>query len=165
MWGCEAPGSSLRRSCASFVGGAKVHSNQTTSSSKLSPHISSPHNLTSMAADLQAIAQLLQASLDPSQNKQGERTFAHSNHSSSYQTVSKLCDDEVLKLTLFNTAEKALQEAEKQPKFSLALLHIVASDSFPPTTKLASALCFKNFIRRNWTVRSPSHLAIYTADD
>ncbi|KAF2097453.1 putative chromosome segregation protein Cse1 [Rhizodiscina lignyota] len=76
------------------------------------------------AADLQAIAQLLQASLDPAQNKQ---------------------------------AEKALQESEKQPQFSVALLHIVASDSFPPNTRLASALFFKNFIRRNWTDENGVH--------
>lgn len=31
------------------------------------------------------------------------------------------------------------------------LLQIAASDTFPLTTRLASALFFKNFIRRNWT--------------
>ena len=33
----------------------------------------------------------------------------------------------------------------------MLLLQIVASDAFTHTTRLASALCFKNFIKRNWT--------------
>lgn len=33
----------------------------------------------------------------------------------------------------------------------MQLLHITASASFPYNTRLASALCFKNFIKRNWT--------------
>ncbi|KAI9832557.1 MAG: hypothetical protein M1819_004347 [Sarea resinae] len=71
-----------------------------------------------MAANLQAVAQLLEASLDPRQNKQ---------------------------------AEIALLQEEKKAGFSLSLLQIVASSAYPYTTRLASALCFKNFIRRNWT--------------
>jgi exportin-2 (importin alpha re-exporter) len=31
------------------------------------------------------------------------------------------------------------------------LLHITASSDYPYNTRLASALCFKNFIKRNWT--------------
>ncbi|TKA76115.1 hypothetical protein B0A49_03516 [Cryomyces minteri] len=71
-----------------------------------------------MASDLAAISQLLQASLDPRQNKQ---------------------------------AEAAIKQEETRPGFSLALLRIVATDSYPGTTRLASALFFKNFIKRNWT--------------
>lgn len=33
----------------------------------------------------------------------------------------------------------------------MQLLHITASASFPYNTRLASALGFKNFIKRNWT--------------
>ncbi|KAK5165310.1 hypothetical protein LTR04_001408 [Oleoguttula sp. CCFEE 6159] len=71
-----------------------------------------------MASDLVAISQLLQASLDPRQNKQ---------------------------------AEAAIKQEETKPGFSVALLRIVATDSYPGTTRLASALFFKNFIKRNWT--------------
>ncbi|KAJ9641927.1 importin-alpha export receptor [Coniosporium tulheliwenetii] len=71
-----------------------------------------------MAVNQQAVADLLNLSLDPRQNKQ---------------------------------AETALKQQETQPGFSISLLHIVANDSFPTTTRLASALFFKNFIRRNWT--------------
>lgn len=39
----------------------------------------------------------------------------------------------------------------KKPGFSLSLLQITASASYPYNTRLASALCFKNFIKRNWT--------------
>lgn len=48
-------------------------------------------------------------------------------------------------------AEQAIKQEEAKPAFSLALLQIVASDSYPTTTRLASALFFKNFIKRNWT--------------
>ncbi|KAI9822267.1 MAG: importin-alpha export receptor [Thelocarpon impressellum] len=65
-----------------------------------------------MAADLQPVAQLLDATLDPRTNKQ---------------------------------AEISLLQQEKTPGFSLILLQIVANDSYSHTTRLASALCFKNF--------------------
>ncbi|OJJ97284.1 hypothetical protein ASPACDRAFT_124163 [Aspergillus aculeatus ATCC 16872] len=71
-----------------------------------------------MADGLGAVAQLLEASLDPRQNKQ---------------------------------AELALRQEEKKPGFSLQLLQITASATYPYTTRLASSLCFKNFIKRNWT--------------
>ncbi|KAL1974216.1 hypothetical protein VTN31DRAFT_5776 [Thermomyces dupontii] len=71
-----------------------------------------------MAVNLGAVAQLLEASLDPKQNKQ---------------------------------AELALRQEEKKPGFSLSLLQITASPDYPYTTRLASALCFKNLIKRNWT--------------
>src|SRR5271170_6462398 len=40
---------------------------------------------------------------------------------------------------------------EKQPGFSLTLLQITASNTFSYNTRLASALFFKNFIKRKWT--------------
>ncbi|DAA76648.1 TPA_exp: Uncharacterized protein A8136_7325 [Trichophyton benhamiae CBS 112371] len=48
-------------------------------------------------------------------------------------------------------AEAALKQEEAKPGFSLQLLHITASETFAYNTRLASALCFKNFIKRNWT--------------
>ncbi|KAK5243422.1 importin-alpha export receptor, partial [Cryomyces antarcticus] len=47
--------------------------------------------------------------------------------------------------------EAAIKQEETKPGFSVALLRIVATDSYPGTTRLASALFFKNFIKRNWT--------------
>ncbi|KAL8698141.1 MAG: hypothetical protein Q9201_006733 [Fulgogasparrea decipioides] len=67
---------------------------------------------------MQRLASTLEASLDPSQNKQ---------------------------------AETALLQEQKKPGFSLLLLQIVASDAYGSTARLAGALYFKNFIRRNWT--------------
>ncbi|KAJ5669316.1 hypothetical protein N7462_010386 [Penicillium macrosclerotiorum] len=66
----------------------------------------------------EALGALLQASLDPRQNKE---------------------------------AENALRQEEQKPGFSLQLLQITASDATPQHIRLASALCFKNFVRRNWT--------------
>ncbi|KAI4275776.1 MAG: hypothetical protein LQ337_002966 [Flavoplaca oasis] len=68
--------------------------------------------------DLQSLAMTLEASLDPTQNKQ---------------------------------AETVLLQEQKKPGFTLLLLRIVASDTYGSTARLASALYFKNFIRRNWT--------------
>jgi len=53
------------------------------------------------------------------------------------------------------SAEQALRNAEAQPGFSIMLLHIVANASYDGTVRLAGALYFKNFIKRNWTVLSP----------
>ncbi|KAI4207365.1 MAG: hypothetical protein LQ346_000615 [Caloplaca aetnensis] len=48
-------------------------------------------------------------------------------------------------------AEIALREEQRKANFSLHLLQIAASDEYNPTARLASALYFKNYIRRNWT--------------
>lgn len=50
------------------------------------------------------------------------------------------------------TAELAISQQEHTPRFSILLLQITATDAFPITTRLASALYFKNYIKRNWTV-------------
>ena len=49
-----------------------------------------------------------------------------------------------------NTAEAALGRESEKPGYSLALLHIVSSDSYPDAVRLSSALAFKNFLRPNW---------------
>ncbi|KIW27127.1 uncharacterized protein PV07_06896 [Cladophialophora immunda] len=69
-------------------------------------------------ASLAALAQLLDASLDPRQNKE---------------------------------AELKIRAEEKKPGFAISLLQITASSDFQYNTRLASALFFKNFIRRSWT--------------
>ncbi|KAL2828225.1 CAS/CSE protein [Aspergillus cavernicola] len=71
-----------------------------------------------MADGLGAVAQLLEASLDPRQNKQ---------------------------------AESALRQQESNPNFAIQLLQITATETYPYNTRLASALFFKNFIKRNFT--------------
>ncbi|KAL3458673.1 CAS/CSE protein [Aspergillus heterothallicus] len=48
-------------------------------------------------------------------------------------------------------AETALGQEERSSNFSISLLQITASDSYPYNTRLASALFFKNFIKRSWT--------------
>lgn len=91
-----------------------------------------------MAVDLQQLAQALEASLDPSTNKQGA-CLTHF-----FFTVR----------TNSRTAELAILQEERKPNFSLSLLQIVASESYTSTARLASALYFKNHIKRNWTVRA-----------
>ena len=48
-------------------------------------------------------------------------------------------------------AEEAIREAEKTQGFSIALLQLVGSPNYPQTTRLASALYFKNLVKRTWT--------------
>ena len=55
-------------------------------------------------------------------------------------------------------AETTLRQEEQKPGFSLQLLHITASQDVPYNTRLASALCFKNFIKRNWTDEDGTHI-------
>ena len=61
---------------------------------------------------------------------------------------SKTC---LLTVSFIALAENALRQEEQKPGFSLQLLQITASESYPNNIRLASALCFKNFIKRNWT--------------
>lgn len=61
---------------------------------------------------------------------------------------------------ILHTAEAAIGEAEKKPGFSISLLQIVATEGYGATARLASALYFKNYIKRNWTVGF-QHLAFW----
>jgi len=91
-----------------------------------------------MADGLGTVAQILEASLDPRQNKQGKQDMES-------DTLI------FLGLLIAILAEIALRQEEKKPGFSLSLLQITASATYPYNTRLAAALCFKNFIKRNWT--------------
>lgn len=51
-----------------------------------------------------------------------------------------------------NPAEAALKQEATKPQYSLTLLTIVSSDSFPVNARLSAALAFKNFIRLNYVV-------------
>jgi exportin-2 (importin alpha re-exporter) len=84
------------------------------------------------------LAQLLEASLDPRQNKEGG-------------TICTARLYTLLKANSCDTAELKIRAEEQKPGFSLLLLQITASDAFPYNTRLASALFFKNFIKRSWT--------------
>ncbi|KAF2785572.1 Cse1-domain-containing protein [Melanomma pulvis-pyrius CBS 109.77] len=75
--------------------------------------------------DISALSQLLEASLDPRQNKQAEAAISHE---------------------------------QAKPGFSLALLHIVASDAVAPSVRLSSALYFKNFVKRHWVDEDGQYL-------
>lgn len=49
-------------------------------------------------------------------------------------------------------AERVISQEEKKPGFSVSLLQIVAAEKYGGIARLASALYFKNYIKRNWTV-------------
>lgn len=88
----------------------------------------------------EGLGALLEASLDPRQNKAGELYLT--------PLLLEAVLTDVIPVLL---AEITLRQEEQKPGFSLQLLHITASDTTPYNTRLASALCFKNFIKRNWT--------------
>lgn len=90
-----------------------------------------------MAKDLHELAQALEASLDPATTREGQSP-----------------KDRALSCSLLTilTAEDAILKAEARPAFSVSLLQIVATEAYGPTARLAGALYFKNYIKRNWTV-------------
>lgn len=96
-----------------------------------------------MASDLGQIAQLLEATLDPTKHRKGMQPNFH--------VINYIAGPLVNRVFLI-VAEAALKAEEKNPQYSLQLLKIVATDSLQPNIRLASALCFKNFIRHNYVV-------------
>jgi exportin-2 (importin alpha re-exporter) len=69
---------------------------------------------------------------------------------SDLQTVAQLLQA-TLDSRTHKQAEAALKVEETKPGFSLLLLNIVANEALPLNTRLSGALCFKNFIKFNWT--------------
>ena len=57
-------------------------------------------------------------------------------------------------------AETQLQALEGQPGFALLLLNLLSSDGVDPTVKVASAIQFKNFVKRNWKQVRPWSIVI-----
>ena len=84
------------------------------------------------------LARLLEASLDSRQNKKG-------------RPVSVWAAVYASRADFSDAAELEIRAEERKPGFSVLLLQITASDAFPYNTRLASALFFKNFIKRSWT--------------
>ncbi|KAI0119639.1 Cse1-domain-containing protein [Daldinia grandis] len=58
--------------------------------------------------------------------------------------------DDTLDPVKHRKAASDLKLEEQKPQFSLQLLKIVATENLQPKTRLAGALCFKNFIRHNY---------------
>ena len=85
-------------------------------------------------ASLDALAQLLDASLDPRTNKEGKMTDITN----------------MRRLLTCLPAELKIRAEEKKQGFALQLLQITATDAFSYNTRLSSALFFKNFIKRHW---------------
>jgi len=76
------------------------------------------------------------------------------------QTMSPVSKDR-------NQAEKFLQQHEGQQGFSLLLLNLLGSDSNDPQmqcVKLAAAINFKNFIKRNWKITEDGGDKIHGSD-
>lgn len=76
---------------------------------------------------------------------------------SELETIARFLAESVVASTAKN-AERNLSALEAQQGFGLNLLHIVASDSLPLSTRLAAALFFKNYVKRRWIDEDGNHL-------
>ncbi|CCF60349.1 hypothetical protein KAFR_0J02850 [Kazachstania africana CBS 2517] len=73
------------------------------------------------------------------------------------ETVAKYLSESVIASSA-KSAERSLKELENQDGFGLTLLHTVASNNLPVSTRLAGALFFKNYIRRKWVDENGNHM-------
>ena len=76
---------------------------------------------------------------------------------SEIEIIAKLLSESVIASTS-KLAEKSLKEGETQDGFGLTLLHVVAAENLPMSTRLAGALFFKNFLKRKWVDENGNHL-------
>lgn len=58
-------------------------------------------------------------------------------------------------------AEKFLEKVEVNQNYSLLLLHLLHKPEIDMTIRVAGAVAFKNYIKRNWFVVSSQHLFLY----
>lgn len=59
-------------------------------------------------------------------------------------------------------AEKFLDSADNTPNFGLSLLQLLTEESADDVVRIASAVTFKNFIKKNWRmVRSSSFVNLF----
>lgn len=57
-------------------------------------------------------------------------------------------------------AEKFLEKVEVNQNYSLLLLHLLHKPEIDMTIRVAGAVAFKNYIKRNWFVVSTQHLLL-----
>ncbi len=57
-------------------------------------------------------------------------------------------------------AEDFIRNAETQKNFSLVLLRVVAKEDADMTVRVAGAVAFKNFVKRNWKVVSKRRVVV-----
>lgn len=55
---------------------------------------------------------------------------------------------------IFFVAEKFLEGVEVNQNFPLLLLHLIDKQEVDMTVRVAGAIAFKNYIKRNWKVVS-----------
>lgn len=56
------------------------------------------------------------------------------------------------------SAEKFLESVEINKNFPLLLLHLIDKTKIDLTIRIAGAVAFKNYVKRNWGVVSKLHL-------
>ena len=58
----------------------------------------------------------------------------------------------LLHLLLSFLAEKYLDEADSTPNYGLTLLQLLTTDSADDVVRVAAAITFKNFVKKNWRI-------------
>lgn len=102
-----------------------------------------------MASDAARITELLSATTDSKQLRKGKSIPALQPRRHRYPPLPLVsCLDAPSNTPA--TAEQALKEEAKKPKYALVLLTIVSEERHAINIRLAAALAFKNFIRHNY---------------
>lgn len=55
-------------------------------------------------------------------------------------------------MQFFISAEKFLESVEVNQNYAILLLHLIDKDTVDITIRVAAAIAFKNYIKRNWPV-------------
>lgn len=55
-------------------------------------------------------------------------------------------------LHVYVSAEKFLEGVEVNQNYAILLLHLIDKDTVDLTIRIAGAIAFKNYIKRNWPV-------------
>lgn len=58
----------------------------------------------------------------------------------------------IIAITVFVPAEKFLEGVEVNQNYPILLLHLIDKDGIDMTIRVAAAIAFKNYIKRNWPV-------------
>lgn len=66
--------------------------------------------------------------------------------------VCKIQSVQFISCIFILTAEKFLEGVEVNQNYAILLLHLIDKDGVDMTIRVAAAIAFKNFIKRNWPV-------------
>lgn len=66
----------------------------------------------------------------------------------------------VLISRLYVSAEEFLRSIDRNKNYPILLLKVIERDSFDITIRISASVVFKNYVKRNWKIVSPTIIAI-----